>query len=69
VWFDEKNLGLDGGFNITYNVNRASNGETFGMARIMIAWSGTRLEYGIYYPESYEQGMTRIKQLFSGRTL
>ena len=57
---------VDGGFNISYSVSRASNGETFGSATIYLVYKGESTNYGLASVNgSFEQGIARIKELFA----
>jgi hypothetical protein len=73
VWFEGDGITfpvkhIDGGFNISFNVSHASNGECFGFPGIYFVYEGERKNYGWLKPDgSFEQGLARIKELFSAK--
>jgi hypothetical protein len=57
---------VDGGFNIKFNISRASNGEVFGSPTIYLVYKGESKNYGwTSVHGNFETGMAKIKELFS----
>jgi hypothetical protein len=70
---DVANVG--GGFNVSFKVSRASNGETFGAPIITIHPPDPMLEHEVFggwctdkQNGTFDQGVARLKQLFKTPT-
>ena len=71
VRYEAEHTNAIGGFNISYNVSRASNGEVAGFPSVYI--TGTMKQDGTYgwmkKDGSFEQGIDKIIEAFSEPTL
>jgi hypothetical protein len=71
VFFDGEGIAPawngDGGFNISYDSDNLSNGETFITGRIYLVWKGARRAYGWIGNDdgTFEQGLDFIKANFA----
>lgn len=56
----------DGGFNISYRISRASNGEVFGTPTVFMTYKGEAKQYGFSDTGgTFEQGIAFIKENFA----